>query len=77
MKLAEKVIKSFGNIFILTVIIGLKRALINQKPILLFSFIRGFWEAKKERATFIVDDKQGQFLRKHRWRGIFQRFKLK
>ena len=62
---------------ILTVIIGLKRALINQKPILLFSFIRGFWKAKKERVSFIVDDRQGQFLRKHRWRGIFQRFKLK
>ena len=62
---------------ILTVIIALKRAWINQKTVLLFSFIRGFWKAKREGAPFIVDVKQGQFLRKHRWKGIFQRFKLK
>lgn len=62
---------------ILTTIIGFKRALVKQKADIFFSYIEGFLKAKREGAYFIADPNQGKFLRNHRWKGIFQRFKLK
>lgn len=61
---------------ILTTIIGLKRAWVKREMRVLFSYIRGFLQAKKSRVSFIVDSKQGKLLRNHRWKGIFRRIKL-
>ena len=60
----------------LTTIIGLKRAWVKREMRVLFSYIRGFLQAKKSRISFIVDPKQGKLLRNHRWKGIFRRIKL-
>jgi len=60
----------------LTTIIGLKRAWVKCEMRVLFSYIRGFLQAKKSRISFIVDPKQGKLLRNHRWKGIFSRIKL-
>jgi glycosyltransferase involved in cell wall biosynthesis len=62
---------------VLTAIIGFKRAWVMKKPGLFFSYIKGYFQAKREKLSFIADSKQGKFLRNHRWKGIFQRFKLK
>ena len=60
----------------LTTIIGLKRAWVKREMRVVFSYIRGFLQAKKSRISFIVDPKQGKLLRNHRWKGIFRRIKL-
>ena len=60
---------------ILTLIIGLKRAWVKREARIFFSYIKGFLEAKRKGIPFIVDPKQGKFLRNFRWKGIFQRFK--
>lgn len=62
---------------ILTLIIGLKRAWVRSEARIFFSYIKGFLQAKREGIPFIVDPKQGKFLRNYRWKGIFQRFKSK
>ena len=62
---------------ILTLVIGLKRALLMREVSVFFSYIIGFLKAKREAVPFIVDPKQGKFLRNYRWRGIFKRFKSK
>ena len=62
---------------ILTLVIGLKRAWIKREVSVFFSYIIGFLKAKREAVPFIVDAKQGKFIRNYRWRGILQRFKTK
>ena len=62
---------------ILTLIIGLKRAWVKREARIFFSYIKGFLDAKRESLPFIVDAKQGKFIRNYRWRGILQRFKTK
>ena len=63
--------------FLLTLIIGLKHAWLKQEVRVFFSYIKGFLDAKRESLPFIVDAKQGKFIRNYRWRGILQRFKTK
>ncbi len=63
--------------FLLTLIIGLKRAWLKKEVRVFFSYIKGFLDAKRESLPFIVDANQGKFIRNYRWRGILQRFKTK
>ena len=63
--------------FLLTLIIGIKRAWLKQEVRVFFSYIKGFLDAKRESLPFIVDANQGKFIRNYRWRGILQRFKTK
>ena len=63
--------------FLLTLIIGLKSAWLRQEVSVFFSYIKGFLDAKRESLPFIVDAKQGKFIRNYRWKGILQRFKIK
>ncbi|MGA0373813.1 MAG: glycosyltransferase [Flavobacteriaceae bacterium] len=60
---------------ILTLIIGLKRTWLKRDIRIFFNYIKGFLQAKRKKIPFIVDSKQGKFLRNYRWKGIFQRFK--
>ena len=62
---------------ILTLIIGLKRAWVKREARTFYSYINGFLDAKRESLPFIVDAKQGKFIRNYRWKGILQRFKIK
>jgi glycosyltransferase involved in cell wall biosynthesis len=62
---------------ILTLIIGLKRAWVKRESRIFFSYVKGFLEAKRKGISFIVDPKQGRFLRNLRWKGIFYSFKSK
>jgi hypothetical protein len=61
----------------LTLIIGLKRAWVNLEYRIFFNYIKGYLEAKRKCIPFIVDPKQGRFLRNFRWKGIFYSIKSK
>ena len=63
--------------FLLTLIIGLKRAWLKKEVRVFFSYIKGFLDAKRGSLPFIVDANQGKFIRNYRWKGILQRFKTK
>ena len=63
--------------WLLTLIIGLKRALVNQNIRVIWSYLKGYSIAKKNRTPFIVDKSQGKYLRSYRWSGILRRIKVK
>ncbi|WP_294818802.1 glycosyltransferase family 2 protein [uncultured Flavobacterium sp.] len=58
---------TLGYGFLITAIAGAKLALRKKKPLLLMDYIAGFWKAKKNGATMLVDDKQAKFIRSYRW----------
>jgi len=58
----------------LTAIMGLKRAWKTKQPLTFFHYLKGYSKAKKDKSTFLIDAAQGEFLRKNRWKGIWQRF---
>ena len=62
---------------ILTILIGLKRALTSKSPTLFWSFIRGYLNAKNSKLEFIVNKEQGKFIRNYRWIQILKRIKFK
>ena len=61
---------------LLTLIIGLKRGLFNQSFRVIWSYLKGYSIAKKNRTPFIVDKAQGKYLRSYRWRGILRWIKI-
>jgi len=63
--------------WLLTLIIGLKRAWVTQSIRVIWSYIKGYSNAKKNRTPFIVDKSQGKYLRSYRWSGILRRIKFK
>ena len=63
--------------WLLTLIIGLKRALVNQNMRVIWSYLKGYSIAKKNRTPFIVDKSQGKYLRSYRWSSIFRWIKFK
>ena len=63
--------------WLLTLIIGLKRALVKQNIRVIWSYLKGYSIAKKNRTPFIVDKSQGKYLRSYRWSGILRWIKFK
>jgi len=61
---------------VLTLIIGFKMAIKKKTPLLFLDFIKGYFKAKKEEQTYLVDPKQGKFIRDLRWNGILKKIKL-
>lgn len=56
--------------FIITLIASLKMAWKQNKPQAFFDNMKGFFKAKKEKASFLVTQKEGEFIRSLRWSGI-------
>lgn len=56
--------------FLITLIASLKLASRKNKPLLFLDYIRGFFKAKNNREPYLVDEKQGQFIRQYRWKKI-------
>ncbi|MDT0556916.1 glycosyltransferase [Patiriisocius hiemis] len=54
----------------LTQLASLKLALKKKQFGYYFDCLRGFYKAKKEKATFIVTEEEGAFIRKYRWKNI-------
>jgi hypothetical protein len=63
--------------WLLTLIIGLKRGLVAQSSRAIWSYLKGYSIAKKNKTPFIVDKAQGKYLRVYRWRGILRWIKFK
>jgi len=63
--------------WLLTLIIGLKRGLVSQSFKVVWTYLKGYSIAKKNKIPFIVDKNQGKYLRSYRWRVILKRIKFK
>lgn len=59
--------------FTLTLITGLKIALLKKTPSILFDYLIGYLEALFKNKAYLVDTNQGKFIRRLRWKGIFNK----
>lgn len=62
--------------FVLAVIASLKSAIKNGSFSYFFNALRGFFKAKSDKLEFLVDQKEGNFIRNLHWKTIFKRFKI-
>ncbi|WP_346883013.1 glycosyltransferase [uncultured Algibacter sp.] len=60
--------------FIITYISALKLAYKKRSFKLLRDYITGYFKAKKNKIDFLVSEKEGQFIRALRWKGILKKF---
>lgn len=56
--------------FLVSLIASLKMMWKLRKPVLLFDNMKGYFDAKKQKVTFIVSMEEGRFIRKLRWKNI-------
>ena len=61
--------------WVITCIAAIKMALKNKKAAILFDCLKGYYSSKRKKIQFIVSDKEGAFIRKHRWEGILNKLK--
>lgn len=62
--------------FWLTVLTGFKMSL-KKKSILVFTdYLGGYFKAKRNKTSFLVNIDQGKFIRNLRWKGIFKKLKF-
>ncbi len=59
--------------FVLSLLTSLKGAWKRRRLSFFINGIRGYFRAKRQKMSFLVDEEQGQFIRKYRWRGILRR----
>lgn len=60
--------------FWITLISALKLAYKKGSYSLFKDYMNGYFKAKKENIPFLVTEKQGQFIREHRWKNMFSKF---
>ena len=58
---------------ILTLLSGIKAAINKNRVSLVNSYLIGYFKAKSEKMSFLVNRDQGEFIKKKRWKGIFKR----
>ena len=58
---------------ILTLLSGIKAAINKNRISLVNSYLIGYFKAKSEKMSFLVNRDQGGFIKKKRWEGIFKR----
>ena len=56
--------------FLITLISALKLAFKKKSFQLFKDYISGYFKAKKEKITYLVSEKEGEFIRRLRWKGI-------
>ncbi len=61
---------TLGYGFLITAIASAKLAMRKGKPALFIDYINGFFKAKKEKKTMLVNKGQARFIRKYRWQKI-------
>ncbi|MBT8272704.1 MAG: glycosyltransferase family 2 protein, partial [Bacteroidia bacterium] len=62
--------------FVLTSIASLKSAIKKHSFGYFMNSMRGFFKAKQKKSNFLVDESQGQFIRKHHWQNIYKKLKM-
>ncbi len=60
--------------FIITLISAIKLAFKKKSFRLFKDYLAGYFKAKKEKIDYLVSEKEGQFIRDLRWKGISQKF---
>lgn len=58
---------------LLTVLASIKMAFKKNNPFLVIDFLRGFYLAKRKDIEFLVKIDEGKFIRKYRWKKIWQK----
>ncbi|MBP0903465.1 glycosyltransferase [Mariniflexile gromovii] len=61
--------------FFITLISALKLAYKKGSFSLFKDYIAGYFKAKKDNIDFLVSEKEGEFIRNLRWKGMFNKFK--
>ena len=56
--------------FLITLIASVKLASKKKKPLLFVDYIKGYFKAQANREPYLVNDKQGKFIRQYRWNKI-------
>lgn len=59
---------TLGYGFWITAIASLKLALRKGKPLLFIDYIKGYWKAKSNKKTLLVNEVQAKFIRNYRWK---------
>lgn len=59
--------------FFITLIAALKLSFKKKKPLLCIDYLTGFFKAKKKQQPFLVNDEQGDFIRRYRWKKIISK----
>lgn len=57
----------------ITIIASLKLALLKRQPSFFLDYIKGYFQARKANLPFLVSEKEGEFIRKLRWKKIKQK----
>lgn len=63
-----------GYGFWITFLASLKLAVKKKKPLLFVDYLKGFFKAKKDKKTLLVNTEQAKFIRSYRWRKIRSKF---
>lgn len=63
--------------FVITLISALKLTYKKRRFLLLKDYIAGYIKAKKKKTDFLVSEKEGEFIRNLRWKGMLGKFKRK
>jgi len=63
--------------FVITLISALKLTYKKRRFLLLKDYIAGYFKAKKKKTDFLVSEKEGEFIRNLRWKGMLGKFKRK
>ncbi len=61
---------TLGYGFWITAIASIKLTTRKRKPILLLDYLKGFWQAKRNKKPLLVTKEQARFIRKFRWEKI-------
>lgn len=61
------------NGFIITLITALKMSAKKMDVSILSDYLKGYFKAKKNKVDYLVTEDQGKFIRKLRWKGIFEK----
>lgn len=60
--------------FLLSFIASAKLTFLKKQPLLFFDYFRGYFKAKKQKPPFLVNRKEGNFIRELRWRKMKRKF---
>jgi len=63
--------------FVITLISALKLTYKKRRFLLLKDYIVGYFKAKKKKTDFLVSEKEGEYIRTLRWKGMLGKFKRK
>lgn len=68
--LQGKAMYSMGYGFLISLVASIKMAVKQKRPKVIWDNLTGFFKAKKEKVPFLVNPREGKFIRQLRWKNI-------